>query len=400
LHPLDEFTPGRLYVGLSTPGKSAQTPLTHIWGSLLQTPYEIYKNLLSITPIEIENVKEINRFWTVVGYFNAIRELAGVRAIYNQDFVSWMKLFFGSNMRNIDKEPIELSSRTDSVVLPRFLDIISKDLNVTNLGLSNPIAYDGVLTTSMFGTGVDIQRLGVMIMNGQPKTTANYIQATGRIGRSGGGLVITYLNAGRIRDLDHYEFFIGYHQALYRYIEPISVTPFAPECLKIAIGPLAVALIRQGLYVSNQIISEKWREESEGPKYIQKLGPNPINNNLFLDYVGILEERWRQQPRNRALDISQAKNYFNNKVQDWYDYVVHGNPIKYYEYTMNNPPSTSIVLGDLIHQNYSNLGSPKKISRKIIKTSSVLNIRVFFENAPNSLRGVEPTTTFGQYPRK
>ncbi len=98
-----------------------------------------------------------------------------------------------------------------------------------------PSALDAIFATSMFGTGVDVDRLGLMVVHGQPKTTASYIQATGRVGRQT-GLVVVFFRASRPRDLDHYEFFTGYHRALYRYVEPVTVAPFSPRAAGVAWG--------------------------------------------------------------------------------------------------------------------------------------------------------------------
>src|SRR5436190_8740066 len=97
----------------------------------------------------------------------------------------------------------------------------------------------------MFGTGVDVQRLSLMVVHGQPKTSSSYIQATGRVGRERGGLVVTFLRASRPRDLSHYEFFVGYHWELYRHVEPVTVKQFSPRAGDRGLGPVTVAVMRQ-----------------------------------------------------------------------------------------------------------------------------------------------------------
>src|SRR5439155_15177712 len=110
----------------------------------------------------------------------------------------------------------------------------------------------------MFGTGVDVDRLGLMVDHGQPKTSSAYIQATGRVGRQQGGLVVTFFRVSRPRDLDHYEFFTGYHRMLYRAVEPVTVTPYAPRARERGCGPLAVALLRQAKEIDGQPVKENW----------------------------------------------------------------------------------------------------------------------------------------------
>ncbi len=187
--------------------------------------------------------QETDQFSTIVGYFNAKRELAGALGLYKQDIPERLGVLSDRNGRSCHevREYIELSGRTPSLEIPGKLERLGKFSN-------NDI--DALFCTSMFGTGVDVDRLGLMIIHGQPKTTANYIQASGRVGRKMGGLVITFLRSTRPRDLDHYEFFVGYHRSLHRYVEPITVFPFSPRARERGLGPLSVMVLRNAHDIS------------------------------------------------------------------------------------------------------------------------------------------------------
>src|SRR5205807_2864608 len=107
-----------------------------------------------------------------------------------------------------------------------------------------PVPIDVLLATNMVSVGVDIKRLGLMVVAGQPKTTAEYIQATSRIGRFFPGLVCTVYNWARPRDLSHYEQFEHYHSTFYQYVEALSVTPFAPRALDRGLAALLTSYVR------------------------------------------------------------------------------------------------------------------------------------------------------------
>jgi superfamily II DNA/RNA helicase len=104
---------------------------------------------------------------------------------------------------------------------------------------------DVLLATNMISVGVDVRRLGLMVVAGQPKTTAEYIQATSRVGRAKPGIVCTVYNWARPRDLSHYERFEHYHSSFYRHVEALSITPFASRALDRGLSALLVSLVRE-----------------------------------------------------------------------------------------------------------------------------------------------------------
>jgi superfamily II DNA or RNA helicase len=112
------------------------------------------------------------------------------------------------------------------------------------IAFPNPDAADVILATNMISVGVDIDRLGLMAIMGQPQSTAEYIQASSRVGRRHPGLVVTLFNSARSRDRSHYESFRPYHSALYRQVEATSVTPFSARARDRGIEAVLVALVR------------------------------------------------------------------------------------------------------------------------------------------------------------
>lgn len=361
-HPLDEATAGRLYVGLAAPGKGAQTPIVRTWSSLLQS---------AVGARATQGAHDPDRLWTLAGYFNAVRELAGAATLYRQDIPERMRRRYGAAAR--DAEPngyMELSSRVDSVELPGMLDALGREWGV-----------DVVCATSMFGTGVDIDRLGLMVVHGQPKTTSTYIQATGRVGRRSGALVVTFLRASRPRDLDHYEFFCGYHRALYRHVEAITVSPFAPKARERCLGPIAVALLRQAAELDGRGVADEWRVEQRlsGQRLhseAMRMGAHRRDQEV-LTIPEILERRAQRQPPDIRPLPGLTRLEAEAELDRWQllaRRATNRDDFVYQEPAVARSPVRSVVLGDPQH--------------------AAANLGEAFENAPQSLRAIEETTTF------
>jgi hypothetical protein len=342
--PFLDSQAGRLYVGISAPGRGPLTPLRNIWSRLLQTAHEERNN------------PRIDPFWTLTGYFNSVRELGGARALYRQDILQRVTEIGAGNARPLsDERALELSSRTSSTNLPGILDTLSRS------GLDSP---DSLFTTSMFGTGVDISRIGLMVVNGQPKTTSSYIQSTGRVGRSSGALVVIFYRAARPRDLSHYEFFAGYHRQLHRFVEPITVYPFAPTSIEQAAGPIGVLILRNRARTGTN-----WYQDSAATLMAtQRQAPE------VQDLTRIMEERGRNQPTFRIPQAVELRRRVNSELDQWQSFASVLPNLSYVEYTMASRPTHPVVLGDPQHQH---AGLP-----------------VVYPNAPQSLRDIEETTGF------
>ncbi len=229
--------PGRRYVGLCTPGLRLKSAQVRVFASVLSASQRMYGRYgIAADP-----------WMTLVGYFSALRELAGNRRLVDDEIKNgaWRGDRRGLGKRRI-REVQELTSRVGAAEIRNVLDRLKQQFDPAKTEGAPPI--DVLLATNMISVGVDVGRLGLMIAVGQPKTTAEYIQATSRVGRSdpGPGLVFTLYNWARPRDLSHYETFEHYHATFYRQVEALSVTPFAPRALDRGLSAVLVALARQG----------------------------------------------------------------------------------------------------------------------------------------------------------
>jgi len=153
----------------------------------------------------------------------------------------------------------------------------------------------------MLSVGVDVPRLGLMLMNGQPKATAEYIQATSRVGRSSApGLVFGLFRSTKPRDRSHYENFRAYHSALYRHVEPTSVTPYSPPSRDRALHAALVILVRHRLGLDT---------DGRAGEIVSHIVAVRDLAEALVDVVD------RVEPRERV----GAQKYLDHFIEDWLD---------------------------------------------------------------------------------
>lgn len=237
----DTSEPGRLYVGfMGTAVKSHQTSLVRVCSPLLQS---------TCVPIEEDEEQKrhiVDPYGTLVWYFNSLRELGHAATLCSGDIPEHiLGLCHRTNVpyerRRFVTEVVELTSRRRADEIPAILQQLEVAWRIRSIG-KQPI--DVLLATNMIAVGVDVSRLGLIVMSGQPKGTSEYIQATSRVGRRFPGLVVTVYTQGKSRDRSHYERFVAYHQSVYKYVEPTSVTPFSPQSRDRGLRGVIVAMAR------------------------------------------------------------------------------------------------------------------------------------------------------------
>lgn len=226
---------GRMYVGLMPQSLAQATALVATSTPLFELPYVLRK--------ADEPPSELDAYWTTVLYHNSLRELGRTDALLKDDVNA--RLIPRSERLSLDCRDIradrvlELTSRKEANELPSDLRRLNFSIEDTDE------AVDAVLSSNMLSVGIDVPRLSLMLMVGQPKTTAEYIQATSRVGRGEvKGIVVTLFRPNRARDRSQFETFRGFHAALYRGVEPSSVTPWSMSSRRRSLPGILVALIR------------------------------------------------------------------------------------------------------------------------------------------------------------
>lgn len=233
--------PQRMYLGYCETGGSLQDAVVRVFGV---TKFALQYLIRCGTDERV-----IDHFWTNVGYFNSLKDLGSADTLIIDRVCSYAEALRRHKFKAIaeavqmprisnEYEYGELTSRKNT----REITEIRDQLDVQHY--PSPAALNYVLSSNMLSVGIDINRLGLMTVYGQPKSTSEYIQATSRVGRSNPGLVIVLLHMLRTRDISHYEQFQTYHQALNKMVEPTSVTPYACRAMDKALHCVFTVLIR------------------------------------------------------------------------------------------------------------------------------------------------------------
>lgn len=240
-----ERYPGRRYMGVASFGRRQKLAMIRVYVAFLAAGKFMFDKY----------GKAVDPWLTLLGYFNSMRELGGMRRLVDDDVRVRLRDMESRGLAKRSRPVVEeLTSRKNSRDIPGLLDWleVQHDPALPPYVTPRPRGYKGrppldvVLATNMVSVGVDIRRLGLMVMTGQPKGTSEYIQASSRVGRNADspGLVCTVYNWARPRDLSHYERFSHYHATFYQHVEALSVTPFARRAVDRGLAAVLTSLVR------------------------------------------------------------------------------------------------------------------------------------------------------------
>lgn len=282
---------GRLYIGIMPQSLSQASALVSTAAPLLEIPAVLEGD-----------ESDRDAYWTLVMYHNSLRELGRSNALVRDDVSGRLATRaerFGWEPRTLDADTVdELTSRKPPEALPGVLQALA-----TSHGGPGR-ALNVVLSSNMLSVGIDVPRLALMLMVGQPKTTAEYIQSTSRVGRGDTrGIICTLFRSNRARDRSHFESFRTFHEALYRSVEPTSVTPWSISSRERSLAGAWVALVRnaiRGLSDKDNAIELDWDDASMRSQLEDLIG----------DVVGIVEKSDPAEAASTRADLIEM-------VQEW-----------------------------------------------------------------------------------
>ena len=286
----DGAHPGRRYLGIYAPGVRHKSALIRVYTAYLAAAQKLYE----------QYGRDADPWMTLVGYFNSLRELGGMRRAVDDSVNARLHRMDRRGLARRFLSPYaveELTSRLSAADIPAILDrletvfdpVAEAERRQSKGEESRRFPIDVLLATNMISVGVDVSRLGLMVVAGQPKTTAEYIQATSRVGRRFPGLVCTVYNWTRPRDISHYERFEHYHATFYQHVEALSVTPFSAGAIDRGLSAVLASLVRlQGLrYNENGAAAEFDRSDPLVQAAVEQIAwrASQLNGNDTEDLV-------------------------------------------------------------------------------------------------------------------
>ena len=303
--PLQE-TSGRLYLGIAATGRSPKLVMRKVWLALMGAAQRAFREAGG----HKNQDNPADPYMTVLGYFNSLRELGGARRVLEEEVQNTLKEY-GERKRIGEARGLFRDRRTFSEVLELTSRVSTNQVAEARQRLECAFhekqRVDCAIATNMISVGLDIPRLGLMVVQGQPKAHAEYIQATSRVGRDDRrpGLVVTLLNAHKPRDRSHYERFRHYHETFYRSVEVSSVTPFSARALDRGFAGVLVGLARH---------AEGKLTPPEGAERIAEVRPQ-----LQRQLVQALRERINKQPFAAETERKEALASIEQRVADLLD---------------------------------------------------------------------------------
>lgn len=318
----------RKHIGFMPTGKTALNSQIRILGNLLLARIKLFKYYrVKESLTQEEAIHRENNFWTIVSFYNSLRDVGKVYNKVPAEISDFLKLLhnryqlpkqtYGFNYFGLAGRTKELTSRIESNSIKKLLNELEMPFSLVAKDGYNFVqnSVDLVLASNMFSVGIDIERLNVMLMNGQPKNVAEYIQASSRVGRKDKGIVINLLDANRSRDKSYFENYVPFNNAYYKFVEPLSVTPFTEIALDKVLASLLVCYVRhkQGLY-----LDKRAKDFTGDYRELESFISERIKNKKQLDYalekLKVLAEKWTTKEGDLTYKILIKKM---SDLDDW-----------------------------------------------------------------------------------
>lgn len=179
---------------------------------------ELYSSNIGITNEDLKEI--ISNYKSILTYHNKKSDVHSMNYYLNS--------VVNSKLNDYNITPIVLTG-------DNTLDEIKKTINTVNTYFDNEKNAQSLLTvfaTSIVSHGVDIDQWNIMIFQGIPRSTAEYIQSLSRVGRKFLGVIFVWFYPNRTRDLSFYQNFYDYHDLLDHKVEYVPLSRWTKLGLK------------------------------------------------------------------------------------------------------------------------------------------------------------------------
>lgn len=332
-----EYLSKRKYIGVLPTGR------TQIWmqmrlAAIIMTHRAIFelKELGENHPIDFDSFSEFEKamdyYHTTISYFNSLKEVGKTQSQVQTYILKELRRVFSRVVRPqklmhslYTYGPIqesELTGRLSGEEVKNELKSVEAKWEAkkrfarseNNELVRGKVPPEFVVATNMISVGIDVSRFNTIIMNSMPRNTAEYIQASSRVARNDYGLVLKVHHPFRARDISHYEKFIEFHEKMYSYVEPISITPFTQKAVERYMG----------LYIATMLRHRTRFTERDSAKDISTMLETDLSD-IISDLTDYFEKRKVRMNNYDTLisnllkeeNVEQIKKWINEAFSEW-----------------------------------------------------------------------------------
>lgn len=318
----------RKHIGFFPTGKTSVDSQIQLLAHLLLARIFLFR-LQKLNSSEEEAIHKTGHYWTIVSFYNSLKD---VGKIYNKvpaEIISLLKMLhfryrdslpaYSFNFQSLPARTRELTSRVPSNSIKSLLNEMEHSFSLRKSANNNTYVADTVdlvLASNMFSVGIDIKRLNVMLMNGQPRNIAEYIQASSRVGRDNQGIVINLLDANRSREKSYFENYKTFHNSYYKYVEPLSVTPFTEIALDKVLNSILVCYVRHKKGLSEDVKAKDFDGQyDELKQFLSNRILEPAQLQYALDRLDKLSSEWMVKKEDLDLQYKNHQTQNHNLIQ-------------------------------------------------------------------------------------
>ena len=385
-----KFVSKRKYIGIMPTGRTQMTTQMRLSAILL-----VHRAIFESEHLKDADFEKVaDYYYSVIAYFNSLKEVGKTDALFYTEYSKYVRRLFKRVMPfgNLlecfysmrDLKEAELSGRlSGSEVNAKFAEVAQKwsvenrlPHKVNGEWVNGTTPPDFILATNMISVGLDVARFNTIIMNSMPRNIAEYIQASSRVAREQKGLVLTLHNPFRSRDVSHYEKFREFHEKLYFYVEPISITPFSQKSVEKYLALYLAAIIRQSFIQLADYKSASRINDGDLSSKIRQIVSDYFNNRYERMQKSEISELEKGLLTNDLKD--NIIRFADQALEQWENKATKFNDLVYSDYEFTKGTALFSMPYDYDDSSDGNIWTVP-MSLRIVEPEAVLHISVDYD---------------------